>query len=367
MVAVLRRLAPFIISPAFIVSTAFPSYPAAPNFAPLIRSATPSVAFVSAIDENGKQVDSGTAFVVGSSVLLTSLSVVNEATQISVSLPGYKPLGAYVIAADVDHDLALLAVLSLPRPGPAALPLGDSAAVPLGERVVVLGFPLPAAQSQALTATQGLVSALQSQAGYLQIDAAVNPGESGAPVLTPDGQVIGIVNRTIRGAQNVNFAVPSSVARDLLARSPGGDLSNLPPNLPMTLPLTTPATIPLEFSSAGIGPHAHQTKIGVVCAPPPPRPAVLVEVNVELQARDPLHVITWLSWGKGAPAGTPAAFAAVDATTTHQFAGGLARLHLQPETVCLNYEAWNDTVLPFGLTFTVRYTLGYHIYKDFVR
>jgi hypothetical protein len=90
---------------------------------------------------------------------------------------------------------------------------------------------------------------------------------------------------------------------------------------------------------------------------------VLDDVAVTMEAEGWLHVITWLSWGKGAPPDSPAAFARADGSHAQRFAGGMARLHLQPDNVCLNYVAWNDSILPLGLTFTVEYTLGFRVFR----
>ena len=298
-------------------------------------------------------------------LLVTTLHVVDEASQISAQFSGQAPRGAYVIGVDPAHDLALLVVLSLPRPGPPVLTLADSAGVALGQRIVVVGFPLASPQDQTLTVTQGTVTALQVQGGDLQFDAAVNPGENGAPLVAPSGEVIGVVDRSVRGAQNVNFAIPSEAVRALIARSPSGDFAHLPPNLPFSLPLTSSVPVVIEYSSGNVGPHGRLTRLGVRCVPPPAHAAVLDKIGVTLQADDELHVVTWLSWTKGEPAESPASFAQVDATTTHRLAGVLP-VHLQPDLVCLNFQAWNTTIVPLGVTFNVRYTLDYRVFKDSV-
>jgi hypothetical protein len=344
-----------------VLALALPASSDVPDFAPMIKMVTPSVAFVLSKDENGRLAESGTAFVVDpTGLLLTALHVVDEASQISVLLPSQRALGADVIGIDVDHDVALLSAPSMPRPGPPALALGNSSGVHLGETVLVVGYPLPSPQSPTLTVTHGIVSALRTQAGYIQIDAPVNPGDSGGPVLTRDGKVIGIVDASVRGAQNFNFAIPSDFAGGVLARVASGGS----PAIPMTLPLTSPASMPLVFSSPGIGPHGRDQHLGAACAPPPPHAAVLDDVGVALRVQGTLHVVTWLSWQNGAPLNSEASFARLDGTQARQLTGMLARLHLQPDTVCLNYEAWNTSIVPIGLTFSVQYTLGYRVFKE---
>lgn len=342
-----------------VVVLALPAASEVPDFAPLIQRVTPSVAFVLSKDEHGQPVESGTAFVVGSTgLLLTALHVVDEASHISVLLPNRQALGADVVGADAGHDVAVLSVPSLPRPGPPALALDTSSEVQLGESVLVVGYPLPSLENPTVTVTHGIVSALRARAGYLQIDASVNPGDSGGPVLTPAGGVIGIVDASVRGAQHVNFAIPAGAAGALLDRvARGGSLI-----VPLALPLTTAAPVPIAFSSPGVGPHGRRRRLGAVCVPPPPRAAVLDDVGVEFRAQGSLHVVTWLSWQAGAPMNSEASFAQLDGTQARQLAGTLTRLHLQPDTVCLNYEAWNDSIIPIGLTFSVQYTLGFVVF-----
>ena len=363
----LRRALSVVLGPILLSTLLLAGHADSPNFAPLIRNLAPSVAFILSKDEDGQPIESGSAFVVGpDGLLLTTLHVVDEAYQISAQFSGRGPMGAYVIGVDTAHDLALLSVLSLPRPGPPVLALADPAGVALGQRVVVVGFPLASPQDQTLTVTQGTVTALPAQGSDLQFDAAVNPGESGAPLVAASGEVIGVVDRSVRGAQNVNFAIPGDAVRALMARSPSGDFFHLPLNLPFSLPLTSRLPVIIEYSSGNVGPHGRQTRLGVRCAPPPVHAAVLDEIGVALQAGEELHVVTWLSWVKGEPAESPASFAQLDATTTHRLAGKIPRVHLQPDVVCLNFQAWNNTILPIGVTFNVQYTLGYRVFKDSV-
>jgi S1-C subfamily serine protease len=353
------------LGPILLFTLLLAGHADSPNFAPLIGNLAPSVAFILSRDEGGAPIESGSAFVVGpDGLLVTTLHILDEAYQISAQFSGQEPRGAYVIGVDIAHDLALLVVANLPRPAPPGLALADSAGVALGQRIIVLGFPLASPQDLTLTATQGTVTALQGQGGDLQFDAAVNPGESGAPLVAPSGEVIGVVGRSVRGAQNVNFAVPSDAVRALIARSPSGDFLHLPPNLPFSLPLTSGASVVIEYSSGSVS-HGPLTRLGVRCVAPPAHAAVLDKISVALQAGNALHVVTWLSWAKGEPAESPASFAQVDATTTHRLAGVLP-VHLQPDLVCLNFQAWNNTAVRIGVTFTVQYTLDYRVFKDSV-
>jgi len=338
-----------------LVAVALPGFPATPSLAPLLARVTPSVALVLAKDANGQTVASGTAFVVDrSGFLVTALHVVDTAQQIVVVLPGSPPLGADVIGINADHDVAVLSVSGAARQDLPALALRDSSEVRLGDGVVVVGYPLPSPQNPAVTVTQGIVSALRTQDGLIQIDAAVNPGDSGGPVLTLDGRVIGIVDATLRGAQQFNLAVPINFAQPLIERAVAAGS----PATPMTLPLTRLTPVTLTYQSQAFGLGARQALLGVTCATPSPRALTLEDVNVSFAAEGALHVITWLSWGQGAPLNSSLSFARLDATKVTKYTGTLTRLSVRPAIVCLNYEAWNDTV-PAGLSFNVVFTLGY--------
>ena len=326
------------------------------SLVPLLGKVTPAVALVVAQQHGGQTIDTGTAFVVDANgLLLTALHVVALADQISVRLPDHPPLGADVLAIDTAHDVAVLHVPSLARPGPAPLPLGDDAAVQPGVGVVLVGYPLASPDHPTVTVNQGIVSALRTEQGYIQIDAAVNPGDSGGPVLTLDGKVIGIVDASVAGAQNFNLALPIDVGRALLQRAAAA--------APLALPLTAPAPVPLTFVSPGVGPHSHRDALGAMCVPPPPHAALLSDVGVEVSVQGGLRVVLWLSWEKGAPLNSPASFGSVDATTMRQLTGTLPRLDSMPATVCLNYTATNNSGLPFGMTFSATYTLGYRVFR----
>jgi alkylation response protein AidB-like acyl-CoA dehydrogenase len=84
----------------------------------------------------------------------------------------------------------------------------------------------------------------------VQIDAAINPGASGGPVLTSDGRVIGIVDASLRGAQSFNFAVPIDLAKPLVQRA--ATLGPLPLPLTSSKELTAPKLAELGFFGASL-------------------------------------------------------------------------------------------------------------------
>jgi len=340
-----------------LVVTGQPGRGRAQSLVDLVTRATPSVAFVLSKDENGQPLGGGTAFVIGPGVLLTALHVVQEANQVSVALPGQSAVEADVVGIDIEHDLAVLHALAAPQPGPTPLALGNSTGIQLGQAIAVVGYPLPSPEHPTVTVTQGIVSALRTQQGFIQIDASVNPGNSGGPVLAPDGRVIGVVDASIRGAQNFNFAVPIDFAKPLLEHARA--------NTPLPLPLTSSKSLTLSHSGSGIGPGEHEERDGVSCVAPPPNAALLTEVRVDLNVQKPLHMLAWLSWERGAPPDYPNTFAKINDGVPPQLIRPLTNLEFQPDTVCLNYLAFSQTGSggSGGRTFAVTYTLVYKVFN----
>jgi len=337
-----------------LVTCSMPDWSSAQPLVNLVGRVTPSVAFVLAKDTDGKPMSGGSAFVVGPGTLLTALHVVQQANTVSVELPGGEAVAADVVGIDIDHDVALLRAPGLAGPNVASLALGDSNIVQLGQTIAVFGYPLSSPEHPTVTVTQGIVSALRSQEGMMQIDAAVNPGNSGGPVLTADGRVIGIVDASLRGAQAFNFAVPIDLARPLVERATV--------LTPLPLPLTSAREVPLGHSGSGISPGTHEEREGSTCAPPPPNAAVLVEIRVKLDVQKPLHMLAWLSWDQGLPPEDPRKFGLIDDTVPPQLIRPLT-VEAQPGVVCLNYLVYNNDGGGANRTFDVTYTLVYRVFN----
>jgi S1-C subfamily serine protease len=172
---------------------------------------------------NGRRGGTGSGVIIAhDGLVLANSHVVGEAKGVRLSFTDGGQTEAQVLGDDPDTDLALLRA-ELSR-GTAAATLGDSKALKRGHLVVAIGNPLGFES----TVTAGVVSALgrslRSRGGRLiddviQTDAALNPGNSGGPLVSSGDEVVGINTAMIGGAQNLCFAV-SSKRRPRLARAP---------------------------------------------------------------------------------------------------------------------------------------------------
>ncbi len=167
---------------------------------------------------NGKQTGGGTGsgvVIAGDGLVLTNSHVVGGEKTVRLTFADGSSREARVLGDDPDTDLALLRT-DLPVGIPAAR-LGDSKALKRGQIVIAIGNPLGFES----TVTAGVVSALgRSLRAYsgrliddvIQTDAALNPGNSGGPLVSSLGEVVGINTAMINGAQNICFAVASNTA-----------------------------------------------------------------------------------------------------------------------------------------------------------
>lgn len=161
----------------------------------------------------------GTGFIVADNGLIaTNLHVVDHSPTAEVNVNGGELVGARIVFADTALDLALLAP-DTPL-GPPPLPLGDSEALAPGDPVVAVGHPM----GLDATVTRGIVSATARRrrgVTYLQTDAALNPGNSGGPLVDRRGHVVGMNTWIRRDGQNLGFAVPTHLMREHIERHSG--------------------------------------------------------------------------------------------------------------------------------------------------
>jgi len=163
-----------------------------------------------------KSAGTGSGFIITEDgYILTNYHVIQNASKITVKTKDEKEYAAKLIGKDKYSDLAIIKIND--KDLKSAI-LGDSSTIRPGEWAVAIGNP----QGLNHTVTLGIVSALSreipelSNVNFIQTDAAINPGNSGGPLLNIKGEVIGINTAIMGTAQNIGFAIPVNVAKNIV-------------------------------------------------------------------------------------------------------------------------------------------------------
>ena len=167
-----------------------------------------------------ESVSFGSGFILKSNYILTNFHVVEDATEVVVSLSDRREFKAEIVGVDPLSDLAVLEVDGKDLP---AVNVGNSDKLNVGDWVIAIGSPF----SFDFSVTAGIVSAkgrsiqnnnIGNYVPFLQTDVAINPGNSGGPLFNLDGDVVGINSQIYSrsgGYQGLAFAIPINVALDV--------------------------------------------------------------------------------------------------------------------------------------------------------
>ncbi len=185
------------------------------------KDASEAVVQIQGVAKGGKPAGGGSGFIISSDgFVVTNHHVINRTEQVSITLQDGRSMPAKIIGADPATDVAILQVHA---EGLRKLSFGDSGALLVGQIAIAVGNPF----GFQYTVTTGVVSALgrtlRSESGRLiddviQTDAALNPGNSGGPLLDSNGKVIGMNTALIRGAQGLCFAVASNLVEYVVGK-----------------------------------------------------------------------------------------------------------------------------------------------------
>ncbi|EKQ57913.1 MULTISPECIES: trypsin-like peptidase domain-containing protein [unclassified Clostridium] len=153
----------------------------------------------------------GSGFAINKNIIITNAHVVEDFANVSVKLYNDKTCSGKVIKIDKNVDLALVQVDETLTP----LKLASEDKVSIGKEVYAIGAP----KDIPYTMTKGIISAKNRKVGnheYIQIDASINSGNSGGPLVDENGEVIGINTMKMVDAEGIGFAIGTSYINDFI-------------------------------------------------------------------------------------------------------------------------------------------------------
>lgn len=162
----------------------------------------------------------GSGIVIEGGDVVTNAHVVYEASEIFVSVDENRVVPASLVGIDAISDLAVVRPLGGGLPAPPAK-LAESEVLEVGTEVMAIGYPfgLDKSISKGIVSGKGRVipfTPMSWLTPLIQTDAAVNPGNSGGALVNACGEVVGINTLAVERGQNVNFAIPISLVRELI-------------------------------------------------------------------------------------------------------------------------------------------------------
>ena len=190
---------------------------------------------------------SGSGFILtADGLVVTNEHVVAGANTVGVWLTNGRRYDADVLEGDATADLALVRIDS--GDSFAAIPVGNPDDVRMGDEVLALGFPIADRIGNSMTVTRGIISSIRTAQGVdlLQTDAALNPGNSGGPLVNDAGQVIGVNTSRIedtgdgRPVSNIGFAVSVIELERRLPTLSGNPIIDRGSPTPTLIPTITP-------------------------------------------------------------------------------------------------------------------------------
>ncbi len=198
------------------------------RFIEIYNRVNPAVVHIFVFDGAGNFLGSGSGFVIDQAGhIVTNNHVVADGDEFEVVFASGERRRASLSGSDVDSDLAVIQVDSLPAEV-QPVPLGDSAELQVGQFVIAIGNPFGEAGSMSIGIISGLGRTLESQrvvAGgnfsipqVIQTDAAINPGNSGGPLLNLSGEVVGVnsaILSTSGANSGVGFSIPVNAVRNI--------------------------------------------------------------------------------------------------------------------------------------------------------